>query len=629
MSLAAEAVSCVFVPDPKTDFAPIRYPIRGGSSTSAWLQSSATGNYPSTRFSITPPNPSGSVLSRRLLISNQFRVRFTAAVAPTAGLLNLGLTDSLSCLPFTSTIDTVSIQYNNAQFNMSNVSEVMPPLRRFNQNALFYKQANSSAPWYPDQAAIYPTDAAYLGNGPVVAGTTIGSALQTSQRNACASALLGGDIDCPRGAFNDVSIVAGGGAADTFVVLQFTTTEALVLDPFVGTIDGGLPYCQTLNISITSTDLRRVLSHGLRGLAGAVSSFITGATFETGFSPVQTLWYQSTSVNPLLPLPKVVSLRYETVSTNITAVTIPASPNGTAVVAPNTFPAGTNVTSNVITYPCIPSLIYVFVKNAVSLYNPSVPPYTYCLGGPANSAGNGLSIQWCSRSGVLTGLTNQELYAIAQSHGLSQSYQQFAGSLVMGGSTAAIPIPQSLPGQGMCLAFAPGRDWELGVGEAPGLQGSFQFQVSLNVWNQAPTADGVAPGTADASTLYVVAILPSIATFSDGFQVNQTIGMLTQGDVLTATQAAEHVSEALVKTEGSGFLGNIMSSVPNVMGHVRAGARAARAALNKASDMGILGEGAASGFFGGSAMAGGYLAGGSAMAGGRLMSSKQLASRRR
>lgn len=589
MSLAPVALETIAQSAPATTFHPLMIPVKSSAGQTAWLQSVATSTGPTTSFSITPPSPSTNVLSRLLLVENTYVMDLTASSACPGGanlLDDWGLSSSLRAFPFNSLIGSATIQINGQSFTVTNWSEISNrALMKFNPRELWIKHGNK-APWFWDQAGINASD-----KDPLHAG------LMGSQRNAMGDGKYG-DIDYLRGAWADYVITA---KTPTTARLQWTTVEPLVLSPFVPTEETGLPYVQTLNITLQmNQDLRRCLSQGIPALG--VGDVVGAGIISTAtlVSQASKLYYMSISANALQGgIPPVVNLAYDTIDVKTASAVVPKT-------APGVASAGTQVQSQVITYNVVPKLIYCFVGPQASQMNPTVPDMVYALAKTPNC-----NLQWADQTGLLSSVTREQFYDIAVQCGIALPYQQFAGYF---NTTEGV-----CPGTGSIMVFRPGTDYPLSNPESTsvGSNGQYQFQVAFNVVNYGSDLPADTP-----STLYICAVLPGVCSFSNGGSVTAKQGVISTGDVVRALEDESRVEASELRTTGSGFFGNVLSHIPAGLNFVKKVGKTAREVLNKAHDSGLLGEGMD--FYGGSAMSGG-----SALSGGRMLSSKQLASRKR
>jgi hypothetical protein len=185
--------------------------------------------------------------------------------------------------------------------------------------------------------------------------------------------------------------------------------------------------------------------------------------------PVLSLIYY-TAPN-YLPLPKLLSYPFTTVQNYVYTNNNPVTPAIQSFV----------MTSNSMQFNSIPHRIYVSVsKNFNSKTHRDTD--SFC---PITS----VNIVFNNTSGILSTLTQQDLYLICQKNGLRQSYAAFSGqpiyyfeqNLTNGQAQTRTFIGPSAP-----IALEFGSDIPLLNGQYPGQPGVFNFQISVNVINNRP-----------------------------------------------------------------------------------------------------------------------------------------------
>ncbi len=565
MSLATEKLKVTKVVDSRGAFPEWEMPVREGGNVVSYLQSQATSLGNVVSFSIVPPNPSGSVLSRDILVYN--KLTFTLAGADQGiKLVNIGTNDAPRAFPWSSCIDTMALQLNNETITVGNWAEIGHVMRRFNPRSSLYKLSNF-CPWFPDQSANYK-DLIGTNRNPLAAGAV-------------------GDYDYLRGAYFRCFTTANTNT-DATVVLE--TYEPLNLSPFMfGSKAPGIPYTQTLGLTFNMGGYTRALSR-------AVGAALAGGRNLANFTSVSVehnasrLFYQTVAV-PLLEgaIPRSISLPHYKLVVNTSQATSITS----AVPSFGTPPAGSVMSSPVITYPSIPSRIYVFAQPVHSSKTAATPDYTamYC---------GGLNVLWNARTALMTSTQREQLYAQAVEAGFAGPWEAWSGVYRQTSNDATGAVGSS----GSVLCLRPGVDFDLEAGQVVGQAGTYQFQVQANFQDQA----GNGAGGNTSATLYVVAVLNGVLTINSGYECHQVIGPISQADVLEAQKKVS--SEGIYDTYGSGFFDNLKELARKAVPYIQQGAKFAHAGLSAAKDAGLLGSAAHSGgdlpsMYGGSALSGG------------------------
>ena len=271
------------------------------------------------------------------------------------------------------------------------------------------------------------------------------------------------------------------GGAPLTLFLQWTSTEPIVLSPFVFSDEHewssgffGLNNFQLLMTLVQSPDrvIRRT-TRGGRTIAGvgyntAVNNGFSAATLNVQFlTPSLSVPLPPKSVVPYMEFP-----RYITAPTN-------------GVIAAGTT---SQIQSQTITLPQIPDLLIVYCKGSNIQATDGdwyMPISTPAVGGPRNP----LSIQFDNFSGLLSSHTAEELFSMSCKNGLKMSWPEWSGvSRTASGSYAGHQAGQLTPTCGSILVLKPSQDITLQDGQAPSLVGNFTLQFNLSVYNNTPNA---------------------------------------------------------------------------------------------------------------------------------------------
>jgi hypothetical protein len=569
MSLSAKSIGVTKVVDPRVDFPEWKLPVREGASNVAFLKVSASSKGASVQFDITPPNPGASVIGRDMLWYNKVVFTINNPSDPPedpVSIVTPGLYDAPRAYPFTSCVDTATIQINNESISVNNLSEIGHVLRRFNPRSAMYKLSNFT-PWFPDQGDY--------------------KQLQGSGRDVIAAASTG-DVDFLRGSYTRFTVADGSTPNEAIVTLE--TYEPINLSPFMfGSQSPGLPYVQSLGLRFNISNFARALCH----INVDTNLPLTNLSYISSDHKESALYYQSIAM-PLLSStlkPEVVLPHYRLVTNLGDKINLNANQANKATFS-----------SPVINYPAIPSRIYVFATPIASQKNPQVSDFTARFM-------DGLNVQWVSKTSLMTSVQREQLYAQAVDAGLSMPWEQFDGQYRF--STGAAGVPPNVAGAGSILCIRPGTDFDID-GMVPGQAGSFQFQIAANFTNQMPNAYEF--------QLYVVAVLQGTLTLTSGFESYVQVGVITEADVLEATEKV-HPSD-IMDTYGSGWFDNIKSMIrPVVRGIHGVSSIAAKAEPVLRSVKEAIGAGVRSG--------GSAFSGGADFYGGAMLSKKGLAARLR
>ena len=222
------------------------------------------------------------------------------------------------------------------------------------------------------------------------------------------------------------------------------------------------------------------------------------------------------SIVPYMEFPRYIS----TPATNVPASTSLNS-------------SSTDLVSNTITLPNIPDLLLVYVK-------PSA--YASSTQGDWSLPITKISMNFDNFSGLLSTMTQEQLYAMSVHNGVDMDWSEWSGYGVVPFSQVATTTSTVTRGGGAVglvggpLVLRPGRDFALQSGQAPGLVGNFTLQFTVSVQNfTGVNVDGT------AGNPYVnIYVVPISSGFFETIKGSSRIikGVLTEQDILGAPARA-------------------------------------------------------------------------------------------
>lgn len=312
--------------------------------------------------------------------------------------------------------------------------------------------------------------------------------------------------------------------ADSTVTLylQFTSVEKLVLPPFIFgdeyELSTGLFGVQNFQLLMNLQAPTRVLrtSSAFSALVGGVT-VAYGQGNSSGLFPRSAVNVQFLTPSLDVPLPPKSIVPYMEFPRYITT-------NTTTVTARS---VSSQISSNTITLPNIPDYLYIYLKPQSYADNTNgdwVMPIT------------NISVNFDNFSGLLSSMTQQQLYKMSINNGLDMdwnTWQGFGQGTITGAPTQEeVDLVQQLAGGGLLLR--PSRDIVLQAGQSPSLVGNFTFQFQATAYN--PSSTDVQP------YIYVVAISSG---FFETIKGSSRIikGVLTEQDILSAPSIAPVVSD--------------------------------------------------------------------------------------
>jgi len=358
------------------------------------------------------------------------------------------------------------------------------------------------------------------------------------------------------------------------VQLRFTVTENLLIPPFMA----GAPaatYSECMsgisNINLTMQMQQPAVGRIVRalGIPGITSGnteapFILGLNYFTqtaSGSPFSGSYINMMFYTPPVTLP--LPLRSVVPFTEWFAYPF----NTTNSITPFNYGASVasqtqTIRSNTVTLSQIPDLIVVRVTP--SQYTGFLTDADWCL--PIQS----VSVTLDNQSGLLSTMTQEQLYRMSYNNGLKMPYNQWRGYAVSGASISNAVNPsyanaglasQALGTYTMMsggeLVLAPGRDIQLFPGLSAGCAGNFSFAISLQILNNY--------GASVTPTITIIAVNSGFFQSVRG-QSSRTTTPLTETDVLEASK--QDAGVALTTTSLSRMVGGALHSFHHHLGNV-------------------------------------------------------------
>jgi len=493
--------------------------LRGGAQVTFKPFTTNSISSSSIQFTCPPPSP-GIIVDRSLQM--QLPVRLVFNSAGNGNNLYRANYDAPRFMPVSSSINTLQVNLNNTAVSV-NMADVIHALLRYNTNQKLKDHKFSTSPSCPDQSQNY-------------------SDLQGSIRNPLAA----------YGASNDEDVMARGGFNYTIVsntptqlVIDAVFTENIMaLSPFDWGCheSGGFIGIQTMDFNITfvSNIANRMWSHDTSGANAPAAITSTSAAFNNFSSiynapfsygmVVPQLLFRYVTPNELQSIPRSVCYPYFTIDRYPYDYTNAIVPNGVSTLV-----------SNNIQLKSIPRRIYIYARNSNSVLYSS-PSYTDTYMGI-----QGIRVNWNNYSGLLSNATAYDLYRISQKNHCNMSWTQWSGGPVYQEGSAANKI--GTIGSVLCIAM--GEEIGLSDTEAPGLLGTYQLQLEVDVVNTNQTQN-VTP------TLYIVVVSEGTFTIENNRSVSQ-IGVISKMDILEAKQHGSPFIDYHDIMEVNG--GNFMSGV--------------------------------------------------------------------
>lgn len=535
------------------------------SGTESTYRVLPTQNYSvsNVTWNAQPPSPFIAI-NREVFAQFTFELTITASTPGANGFaIAPGLYDAPRFMPLNQCIQTLSCTINDSMVSMNNYQAVNAFLRANTSDSNLHIDY-SMAPSCPDFYQNY-TDAGFPGSS--------------------LNAENGGGVDPLRG----VGVCYGANGAQgrggfpmeivsnssTEAVVRFTTTEPLILSPFLsaGDCDNAFIGVQTLVIQMVLGNLSRLWSHS----TDTNASVISGITVELVGAPNLLLNFITPS--KIVPIPKSIAYNFNNVNVYPTDMT--------GVIA-----GGGNFTVNSqnIQLDNIPRRIYLFLRRRDA-------DATFATTDTFARI-NSISMNFDNRSGLFAGANSQQLYAISKNSGLNYSWTEWNKYC---GSVLIIDVCKSL----MLNSEA----------EAPSLASTKQISVTVNATNISGANVGY--------TMYMLVISDGLMTLSNGTSVLQK-SILSPDDIVNASDEKNHIWQKSTNFFGNGFYNKLKRAAKGINRFAKeSGVVSKLLDASGASQYGDVARSVGYGLVNQGTYQGGASSGG-LMSGGRKVSKKQL-----
>lgn len=465
------------------------------------------------QFSAPPPSPY-IIVDRMVYVGVPMVINFFQLVPPgPAPLLQIGSFDALRAFPVAQITQTLAVTFNNNTVSV-NYNDIYPELLR-----TWYKQdldyrVYSAETSFQDQYQTYE-EGFGASNNPL-------AGFDSYSPNMCL-----------RGGF-PLTILQN---TNTVAQVACYITEPIFMSPFYfgDKQVPGFYGLQTFNFTFNmGSDLTRIWSHGTNPNGQHNFSSLNA---QIGFSGTPGTGNPQDG-NPAL------YFRYLTPFDDHTPPAINVydyydvqryPTDMTATLAPG---ASVTISSNNIQFNSIPRRLYLYARrrNQDRTYQTTdtLASITSCV------------VNWNNVAGQLSSATARDLYRLAEKNGYNASWSDWLGQHI---SSLGGP----LSGFGSMLPLDLGVDICLGPLEAPGLNGTFQFQANLGIRNPSRTQS-------IQYTFYIVAIFEGTFTIGNN-QADRSIGVVSPQEMLNSNTWPVTDYQLTQSLYGGSILGNIKNFI--------------------------------------------------------------------
>lgn len=522
MSVSISPLNLVRVIDPRCDVnsrSHREYGVLDGAGDISWkVLPSNNFNNSTVSFLANPPNERVYV-SRRAYVEMTFDLTFTGTCPVGTTLLQAqgmasapgvssGATnyDAPRAYPMSQITSSCSVRINNDNI-ASNVQAYFRALTRYQNSTSNQDSEFSLTPSMLDQYQQLQD-----GDG--------------FNRNP-----LGGYGDnvaqCPRGSFWGARITANpvSAGAPITATVSLRIVEPVYLSPFLFGMHEGNEQAfigiQTLQLEYTLNGRGNGQVPGVNknivGLIGGLWSHSDASpsvfTAASANLTSATSYWQYLSPDITQPIPRITSYSlYE--------------PNYYATTNAGVIPAGVTTTlqTNTIQLKSIPNRIYCWVSQRDQDVNITSSDCYWSI--------NQVQVSFDNRDSLLSNASPYDIYQMAIRAGYNGSYIQFSDKC----------------GAVMCLQF--GLDVPLQALQAPGLRGSWSFQIQVQCTNLS--------GQPETPTLSLLVINEGVLSI-DNTTVLRSVGVLSSDDILSTKNMSPVPYRASLNVYGGGFWDSVKS----------------------------------------------------------------------
>ena len=573
--------STVLVTDPRllvTDR--IKYGvIQGGASCTSTAFNAITQSSSQIVFNVQCPSES-TLIDRHILLQSTVTLAFSATITqqqitdannagiatPDISIFNYGQTDALQVFPLQSLFSTMSSTINNSVVTI-NLNDVLQAILLMNETNELYEY-NGTTNTLPDDTFYNYADAILSNSNPLGALNNTDYDMSCIPRGCLPVSLFNivhnwtAGTGGAAGSNSSFTIGAGGSNNNTQVNtwswnMTFKVVEPLLMSPW---LFGNPKICpaiygiQNLNFQFNIGNTNRVFSSALPYITNislaAQDPFQNTCLYLNFITCQSTQLLQSKNVVPYYELPRyIMSPSQNQVLAATAAYTAPDNLTVAATASTFTSVCGIPInpgtyTSNNIQLNQIPDKVIIFAR--IPLANQT------CQNSSSFACISNISINFNNNAGLLSSVPQYTLYQMSKKNGSTQTWSQFCGfqSSISGTNNGGYTI---IPTTGSLLVLEFGTDIPLpGSYYAPGSLGSFNFQFTIQLYNQSTVAY-----TPDI----VLVTLNSGLFVSDRGSSSIYTGILNREDVLSTSEQTPYTKADVDRLIGSGFHSHLKSNL--------------------------------------------------------------------
>jgi hypothetical protein len=324
--------------------------------------------------------------------------------------------------------------------------------------------------------------------------------------------------------------VLTGSVQNGSATFRITVTEPLIISPLVHDKHWyrrpGFTMINNIiiNLSIDPTALQRIWRQ-------STGDLVTYNSVQVSFEQPSLLLYYKTLPTYITP-PPTLSYPFANIQNFIYQFTTPVTPSQP------TF----QLTTNTVQFQTIPHRIILSVSKSRQqlTFNDadSFSPIT------------NINITWDNRSGVLSTLTQYDLYQLCIKNGLKMSWGNFSGQSI---TVYNQPITKTFNGTSAPLALDFGTDIALLNEDYPGKKGTWNFQVTVTCVNNRTEPSWL-------PQIDLIVIYTGKVDINNG-TVTQSVG-IEPGAAITTLGKVSYPVDIDIYSGGKFDLGSLLASIP-------------------------------------------------------------------
>ena len=499
----------------------IDYAVEKGFTSIA--QNVVSASSPSTNqmsYNVVVPSM-GTIIDRSVIFRNTFILKVEGTAPAGQFLVNLGTTDALGSYPINSQIANYNVSINSQSytFNVAQNFQALINLQPDNRHLVRY----AGCPNMPDQLFSYADGVG--ANCNVLGAYENSSDGDIVPRGSFVVDYIGQDPACT----TPLNMIPSTGAAQT-IYIKYTTNEPVLCPPFLySTVANKAGMYGISNFVINCTFNSSGATQRLFRTASAFAKSVTLFKIERS-----EMIFNYCAPPASVPLPPRSVLPYYDMTAQTTVLGSSVAPGASSSIVAKSLQLG-----------IIPDSILLFIRK--------INTKQTAQDSDAFMAINNINLTWDSVPGLLSGLTQHQLYQLSVENGSSQNVHQFIGKCLM--SDAATGSGRIVPTVGSFVVLNVAKDIPLAnLALAPGSQSQCNLSFTVQFTNQSAV-------TQSDLELVIIPVNSGYMAFDGNGGLQLRTGILNSNDVLdTNAQSGVFKGDAR-RLVGSGWWDNLKGMI--------------------------------------------------------------------